>query len=89
MKHLNKTIFTATLLTSFLLGQPVLAGEKATHGDYSDHAATSLQSEITAHKMEHEHNEQAKREENSGPVIDGMGNKHEHNPDMSSSGVKK
>ena len=25
MKHLNKTIFTATLLTSFFLGQPVLA----------------------------------------------------------------
>jgi len=40
MKHLNKTIFTATLLTSFFLGQPLLADNRdhnqaATNGSIS------------------------------------------------------
>ena len=58
MKHTNKTIFATTLLTSLFLVQPVLANEEIIHGEYSGHAATSLQSEITAPKMKHMHNGQ-------------------------------
>ena len=63
MKHINKTLFATTLLTSLLLAQPVLAGEKGPHGEFASHAATSLQSEITASKMKHAHKEQASRSE--------------------------
>ena len=51
MKHLNKTIFTATLLTSFFLGQPVLAGEEAEHDEYSNHPATQPSSETHMHRV--------------------------------------
>ena len=67
MKHLNKTIIATTLLTSLFLAQPVLAGEKATHGDFASHTATSLQSEITAPKMKHGHQEQATRSKTGIP----------------------
>jgi hypothetical protein len=66
MKHLNKTIFTATLLTSFFLGQPVLAGDQAEHDQYSGHAAASLESKTTAPKMKHEHETQAGLYDNTG-----------------------
>jgi len=65
MKHLNKTIFTATLLTSFFLGQPVLAGEEAAHDEYSNHPAASLESETMA-KMKHGHAAQAGLYDNTG-----------------------
>jgi len=78
MKHLNKTIFATTLLTSLFLGQPVLAGEKAVHGEFSGHAATSLQSEITAPKMKHAHNEQVARSE-TGDQLNWMKVKYMHN----------
>ena len=41
MKHINKTIFATTLLTSFFLGQPVLADM---FGKYPGDEAISLQS---------------------------------------------
>ena len=66
MKHLNKTIFTATLLTSFFLGQPVLAGEEAQHDEYSNHPATSLESTTNAPKMKHEHEAQTGLYDNTG-----------------------
>ena len=68
MKHLNKTIFATTLLTSLFLAQPVLAGEEVIHGNYSSHAATSLQSEIkNTHNSKHMHQEQATRSETGIP----------------------
>ncbi len=68
MKHLNKTIFATTLLTSLFLAQPVLAGEEAIHGKYAGHAATSLQSEIkNTHNSKHAHQEQATRSETGIP----------------------
>ena len=66
MKHLNKTIFTATLLTSFFLGQPALAGEQAAHDEYSNHPAASLESNTTAPKMKHKHAAQAGLYDNTG-----------------------
>ena len=66
MKHLNKTIFTAALLTSFFLGQPVLAGDQAKHDKYSNHPAASLDSNTTAPKMKHKHDAQAGLYDNTG-----------------------
>ena len=78
MKHINKSIFATTLLTSLFLGQPLLAGEKAVHGDFSGHSATSLQSEITAPKMMHAHQDQATRSE-TGDQLNWMKVKYMHN----------
>ena len=63
MKHLNKTILATTLFTSFLLGQPALAGEEAAHDEYSGHDMTMSGAEMHKHmvtkevtKEEHEAN---------------------------------
>ena len=63
MKHLNKTLFTTTLLASFLLGQPALAGEEGTHDEYSGHDMTMSGAAMHKHmvtkgvtKEEHEAN---------------------------------
>jgi len=47
MKHLNKSIFTTTLLTSLFLSQPVLAGDEAEHDEYSGHPAELSVFELT------------------------------------------
>ena len=54
MKHLNKTVFTTTIIALFAFGQPVLAGEEGTHDEYSGHAAPTKIPEMSmSHEKHH------------------------------------